>query len=308
MQDSPSLPQLLVEFISAKTLRDSLLLLKDHPQLLQAEAEQLLSQWVSVEPNPEHQWALKEHQQLLRRCRLEGLDRVWATHLDPFQDMGDFFSELEVTVTELSGIHGVDNLFEPLASVSHWGEQLDSFVGRITSRYRIRPARYTDLDHLAGIEKRAAQRFRETTYAHLAEGEPMPWVKLYDRFLNGQVWVVYPEGETCLVGFAVVRELDQTAYLEEIDVDPRHGRRGIGRRIVETVLQWSKQEGYPVVTLSTFRSIPWNAPFYLKMGFRTWEDRDLSPGFQLIRQQEKAAGLPLYDRVIMYRDLEFYSP
>ncbi|NJK61642.1 MAG: hypothetical protein HC921_02185 [Synechococcaceae cyanobacterium SM2_3_1] len=174
MQDSSSLPHQLVEFISARTLSDSLDVLKDHPQLLQAEAEHLLSQWVSVETDPEHQWALMEHQQLLRRCRLEGVDRVLRAHLDLFQEVNDFFFDLEATVTELSGIHGVDHRFEPLLSMSQWGDHLDSFVGRITSRYLIRPARYADLDHLAGIEKQAVQRFRETGYPTWRRLNPCP--------------------------------------------------------------------------------------------------------------------------------------
>ncbi|MBW4457630.1 MAG: GNAT family N-acetyltransferase [Nostoc indistinguendum CM1-VF10] len=54
----------------------------------------------------------------------------------------------------------------------------------------------------------------------------------------------------------------------QIDVAPEHGQRGIGSALVGTVCTWAKQQGYRIVSLSTFRDIPWNAPFYSKLGFQ----------------------------------------
>jgi hypothetical protein len=57
------------------------------------------------------------------------------------------------------------------------------------------------------------------------------------------------------------------------------------------------------MSLSTFRDIPWNAPFYAKLGFRILDESELTEGFQQIRRQEHESGLPITHRVIMYCEL-----
>jgi GNAT superfamily N-acetyltransferase len=103
--------------------------------------------------------------------------------------------------------------------------------------------------------------------------------------------------------FAIGREVDDTFYLQQIDVIPEHGRRGIGSALVSAIFERAKQQGYSIVSLSTFRDLPWNAPFYSKRGFRILEESDLTAGFQQIRLQECEAGLPISDRVIMHCEL-----
>jgi GNAT superfamily N-acetyltransferase len=70
-----------------------------------------------------------------------------------------------------------------------------------------------------------------------------------------------------VVGYAIACEVDETLYLQQIDVAPQHGRRGIGSALVGAVCAWAKHHSYCIVSLSTFRDIPWNAPFYSKLGF-----------------------------------------
>ena len=38
------------------------------------------------------------------------------------------------------------------------------------------------------------------------------------------------------LGFAIARKLDGDIYLHEIDVHPDHGRRGLGRRLIDAVI------------------------------------------------------------------------
>ena len=53
----------------------------------------------------------------------------------------------------------------------------------------------------------------------------------------------------------------------ENPVDPAHGRQGIGTRLVHTVIDWARSRRFENLTLMTFRHLPWNAPFYAKLGF-----------------------------------------
>jgi GNAT superfamily N-acetyltransferase len=165
--------------------------------------------------------------------------------------------------------------------------------------YSIRSARLEELTLLAHIEQAAAMRFRDTPYSFLVDAKPLPLDFVQQRFQAGQVWVVVEQQDT-VIGFAVTREVDDTLCLQEIDIQPKHGQKGLGTALVNTVRSWAKLSGYGVMSLSTFRDLPWNAPFYAKLGFRMLDESELTAGFQQIRQQEREAGLPISDRVIMY--------
>lgn len=70
-----------------------------------------------------------------------------------------------------------------------------------------------------------------------------------------------------VVGFVHVLELDGHAHLEQLSVLPAHGRRGIGRRLVDDALAEARRRGHAEITLRTYSEVPWNAPFYASCGF-----------------------------------------
>jgi GNAT superfamily N-acetyltransferase len=172
----------------------------------------------------------------------------------------------------------------------------------LESGYKIRSARVEELPLLAQIEQSSAVLFLDTPYAFLANDEPLSLDFVQQRFQVGQVWVAVDKQDV-VVGFAITREVDDTIYLQEMDVDPAHGHRGLGAALVETVCAWAQLQGYKAISLSTFRALPCNAPFYAKLGFRILDESELSIGFQQIRQQEQADGLPIADRVMMSYEL-----
>jgi GNAT superfamily N-acetyltransferase len=88
-----------------------------------------------------------------------------------------------------------------------------------------------------------------------------------------------------------------------LDVDPDFGRRGIGRRLVEAACDWARAKGSERITLSTFRDVAWNAPFYTRLGFITLLGDELSKALQELRENERRDGLDPDKRVMMYRTL-----
>jgi GNAT superfamily N-acetyltransferase len=167
------------------------------------------------------------------------------------------------------------------------------------SAYQVRVARFEELPLLSHIEQSAARLFLDTPYAFLVNDDPLPLDFVQQQFHAGRVWVATNYHES-VVGYAISREVDDTLYLQQIDVLPEHGRRGIGSALVRTVCDWAKQQGYRIVSLSTFRDIPWNAPSYAKLGFRPVDETELTTGFQQIRLKELEIGLPIANRVIMH--------
>ncbi|MEZ4622130.1 MAG: GNAT family N-acetyltransferase [Caldilineaceae bacterium] len=171
--------------------------------------------------------------------------------------------------------------------------------------YTIRPANLLDLPYLPAIEKSAAQRFRDSTEAFIADDDGMPLSAFEHHFVRNQIWVAVhhfqaDEVDTAeIVGFAIAREIDGQAYLHEIDVLPAHGRRGLGQRLIEAVITWARQKGLPAVTLSTFRAIPWNEPYYAKLGFQPLAEDALGAGLRQVRAHESMSGLDINRRLCM---------
>lgn len=168
--------------------------------------------------------------------------------------------------------------------------------------YKIRSARCEELTLLSSIELSAAKLFLDTSFSFLVNAAPLPLDFVQQRFKAGQVWVAAAPRDV-VVGYAVTQEVDDTLYLQQIDVDPAHGRRGIGSALIDAIFVWAKLQGYAVIFLSTFRDIPWNAPFYSKLGFCPLDESELTSDFQRIRAQEAEAGLPIAERIIMQCEL-----
>jgi GNAT superfamily N-acetyltransferase len=57
------------------------------------------------------------------------------------------------------------------------------------------------------------------------------------------------------------------------------------------------------VTLTTFCDVPWNAPWYARLGFRVLRDGDVTAGVARRRNEEHVHGLPRELRVVMQRDV-----
>ncbi len=168
--------------------------------------------------------------------------------------------------------------------------------------YRIRHAQQGELATLPEIERLAAERFASFGLAEVLSRIVTPVELLRERAQTGHVWVAVGDDDHP-VGFAVVSTLDDHAHLDEVDVLPDHGRRGIGTALVEKACEWARSAGKRAITLSTLRNVPWNAPFYVKLGFSILRDADLTAPLRQLLEFEARLGLPMKDRVLMRRHL-----
>jgi GNAT superfamily N-acetyltransferase len=164
--------------------------------------------------------------------------------------------------------------------------------------YEIDLATLQDVPLLPAIEEAAGEMFSE--YAFTADLPPYPTSleEFYEAQKENCLWVARAEDGTP-VGFALVELFGEEAHLEELDVSPDYGRRGIGTRLVRAVIEWARATGVGVITLSTFRDIPWNAPFYERLGFRALQPEELTGELRERVEDEERAGLPRQLRVPM---------
>ena len=163
-----------------------------------------------------------------------------------------------------------------------------------------RTARQDEIETIRDLERVSAQRFQGMIDA-LAADEPSPSAVLAARIEAGDL-VVAVDGDD-VVGFVMFRTVEDHAYVEQVDVLPAYEGQRIGAALLDGVSGRARAAGLKGVSLSTFREVPWNAPYYRWLGFVEVADDALSPGMRAIRREHLLRGLDEDARVFMVRDI-----
>jgi len=116
----------------------------------------------------------------------------------------------------------------------------------------------------------------------------------------GLLWVAADERDRPH-GFIACKAMAGALHILEMDVAPASGRKGIGTALLLHAVAHSKRMPYvAAITLTTFRHLPWNAPFYAKNGFRIIAGGHGFEHLELALSQEASRGLR--NRVAMARN------
>ena len=132
----------------------------------------------------------------------------------------------------------------------------------------IRPATPSDLDTLAALAIEAGQLFRSVGMPEVADHDP--------------AW------RGCVAAL-----VDSNAHIEQVSVAPAHARRGIGATLIGQVEAWGRSRGTPATTLTTFRDVAWNGPYYARLGYREMAAAQIGAGLAATMDHE--ASLPGID-------------
>lgn len=178
--------------------------------------------------------------------------------------------------------------------------------------YPVRLANPQDIPFIAAIETSAAQRFLPYLDdlgipATLLEGLTTPDF-LHRAQADNRLWVatqqVPPNEQQPLpppVGFIVAKFLLESCFIVELDVHADYGRKGIGSALVQACLQGARTRGFNRTTLTTFRRIPWNIPFYRRLGFEVLPPEAWPNDIRAIVQHEARYGFAPDKRAVMQR-------
>lgn len=171
----------------------------------------------------------------------------------------------------------------------------------VDPRYTIARARPCDLPHLGGIEVAAGALLRDHAPPSVLE-EATPLADFAHAAAEGLLWVGLADDAP--VGFALVEMLaPDVPHLEELDVHPAHGRRGVGTALVRAVCAWLSRSGHRELTLTTFRAVSWNQPFYARLRFEEVPLHTLRPEVLAVVHDEAHRGMDAATRVVMlYRN------
>lgn len=173
--------------------------------------------------------------------------------------------------------------------------------------YLIRLAKPSDVAYLPAIEKAAAQHYVpylsklglaldtledivSIDFLHQAQHQNHVWVAVISKSLH-----------PIQIGFVIVDRLASGLFVVELDVAPDYGRRGIGigSALMHQVIEAAYNRKLAMVTLTTFRHVPWTSPFYRRLGFEIVVPEDYTPDIRAIVDHEEHHRFSRQVRVVM---------
>jgi GNAT superfamily N-acetyltransferase len=165
----------------------------------------------------------------------------------------------------------------------------------------IRPAGPADLPLLVEIERRAGQAFAGHGMPEIAADDPGSPEELERYRSAGRAWVAAEGREP--IAYLVAAEVDGCLHIEQVSVDPDRAGRGIGAALIDHVAALARELGRPALTLTTFRDIPWNAPYYARLGFAELPEAEWGAELRALVAHERDAIPGNHPRVAMIRRL-----
>ena len=183
--------------------------------------------------------------------------------------------------------------------VAKRGQSAASCPGDGRGMPNIRSAVPADVLSLPAIEAAAGEAFRSIGMPEVAD-DPLPDVdELIRHASEGRVWVATVSSE--VVGYALAAVRDGSAHLEQVSVHSDHAGQRIGADLIDAVASWARDRGDERLTLTTFADVPWNAPYYRKLGFGALPNDSLGP--QLAAELSEERMRFTAPRIAMARDV-----
>ncbi|MBB5133198.1 GNAT superfamily N-acetyltransferase [Thermocatellispora tengchongensis] len=165
----------------------------------------------------------------------------------------------------------------------------------MTDAYAPAPVRWAEQHELAGLAE----------------------IELAADKLFAEVGITFPPGTTMIEdvtdpervlvsgtppeGFALLGEVDGRVHLEQLAVRPERMRRGIGGRLLAAVAEHAAASGSDGVTLTTYRDVSWNAPWYARHGYRVLPRERWGPELTELVERERELGIEVAPRVVMWQ-------
>ena len=149
----------------------------------------------------------------------------------------------------------------------------------------IRPPRRDELAALVDIEREAGALFATVGMPEIALDDPGSGSELEPFRAAGRAWVAV-DADDRPVAYLVSSVVDGCPHVEQVSVAPAHARRGLGAALLDHLAALAAAEGRSALTLTTFRDVPWNAPYYERLGFAVIAPADQGPELAALVAEE----------------------
>lgn len=175
---------------------------------------------------------------------------------------------------------------------------------RLPQGYSLANAATEEIDTLIGIDLAASTLFEGTGLIDDSALDDHVPSKVFEHAIESGNLLTARDKKGQVVGFALLSRRQDTLYLDQISVHPDHGRMGLGGALITRVLEEAKFRKLKTVTLSTFRDLAWNGPFYRRHGFKEIARKKMD-GWMLELEKVQEATLDMSQRCFMRRKVRW---
>jgi len=189
---------------------------------------------------------------------------------------------------------------DPYSAAGAVNNEINDANSRIIS---IRPADANDAEKLNDIEGDAAQLFSHlgNKFASI-DLAPMSASFYADAISQNQmIWIAEILGEP--VGFLRAKPVDNLLYCAEVSVARGHQSKGLGQQLISHFVDYAKSNEFAGVSGITFETVPWNAPYYLKLGFELLSNQHIGAELSKIASSDKENALRRADKRVVFGKL-----
>jgi len=150
----------------------------------------------------------------------------------------------------------------------------------VNDSVEIQPGLLEDIPALQGIEQSAGQRFLSYPGLEWIADDSVMSREAHKRAIDSGLSftaVTYPAGGTQpkTVGFICAELVGDQMHILELSVAMASQGKGIGKALVNYLIDKARALGLIAMTLTTFREVAWNEPFYQHLGFFTVDDKEI---------------------------------
>lgn len=156
--------------------------------------------------------------------------------------------------------------------------------------YFVRHAEEHHIAALNAIELAAAAIFPPGSIPEAVLADRVPLAVLKTAQKENLLWVAV-DADDIPVGYLLLEIMEGLPLLAQLDVHPLHGRKGLGTALIAHGIMQLREMGFAEAFLTTFSHVPWNAPFYQRLGFSILDERDIHESLAAILRAERARGL-----------------
>ena len=241
------------------------------------------------EPDAAHRgWGVTILRQFLEQI-VFAKSHITSCVIDPVPD-----NAIAIRMYEKAGFRFIRALPEcgegnPLYLMELTREQL-KHPAPTTSEFYIRPARELELATAIQIDEDACTLYAEIGLPiqfdddhPFARKERARWS---EALRKGRLLMAC-SNDGLPIGFVAFDIVDGRPFLEQVSVRRAWMHRGVGRALVERAIRWSVRPGE--LWLTTYDNVPWNKPWYERLGFVVANDNECGPELTAILAAERAA-------------------
>jgi ribosomal protein S18 acetylase RimI-like enzyme len=181
-------------------------------------------------------------------------------------------------------------------------QERESESFKSVAEFSIRSAQSWDIPLLEYVERSAAEIFRTVNLGFLADGDTVDPAALRAMAQANHLWVATNRFDQP-IGFVGGEYLSGNFHIVEISVAKEFQGKGVGKALMTAMVEHISREGYNSITLTTYKNLPWNGPWYSRLGFFEVNAHDMGRDYLDLLASEAQHGLDVRSRCVMRKTL-----